>query len=397
MTTTGARPRAHIPLSVPVIAGREMEYVRECIETGWVSSAGKFVERFERAVAEATGARQAVAVQSGTAALHVALVVAGVERDTEVVAPALTFVAPVNAIAYCGAHPVFVDVEPDHWQLDVHKVEAFLAERCERATDGAVRNRRTGRRVSAVVGVHLLGHPFDLDRLRAVCDRHGLPLVQDAAQSIGARYRGAPVGSAGDYVALSFNGNKVVTCGGGGAFVSESRQAADRVRHLTTQAKQDPLYFVHDAVGYNYRLTNVAAAIGTAQLERLAEFVERKRAIQHAYERAFAADARVEMVREAEWARSSFWLPTLRVCTGGRALRDAAMRALKADGIESRPPWHPNHRQPPFAGSESFAVEHADAIADTGLHLPGSPSLTDDEQAYVVERLLAALERGTAA
>jgi len=215
-TLDDPRPRERsgtIPLSEPLLAGRELEYVTECIQGGWVSSAGKFVARFEAAVCEHTGAAHAVAVQSGTAALHVAMLAAGVEPGTEVLVPTVTFIAPVNAIRYCGAHPVFLDVEPRFWQLDADKLESFLATRTRREGDDLY-DAATGRRIAGVVGVHLLGHPFDRDRVAALARAYALPLIEDAAQSFGAEYKGVPLGREGAYVALSFNGNKMVTCGG---------------------------------------------------------------------------------------------------------------------------------------------------------------------------------------
>ncbi|MGH7717228.1 MAG: aminotransferase class I/II-fold pyridoxal phosphate-dependent enzyme [Gemmatimonadaceae bacterium] len=386
----------NIPLSEPLLAGRELEYVAECIREGWVSSAGKFVARFEAAVSKHTGAAHAVAVQSGTAALHVAMLAAGVEPGTEVLVPTVTFIAPVNAISYCGAHPVFLDVEPRFWQLDADKLESFLVTRTRRETDGLY-DAVTRRRISGVVGVHLLGHPFDRDRIAALAHAYALPLIEDAAQSFGALYKGIPLGRDGDYVALSFNGNKVVTCGGGGMVLSSAESVAHRVRHLTTQAKQDALYFVHDELGFNYRLTNVAAAIGTAQLERLGPLLERKRAVHAEYARALADDDRVHVVGEALWARSSFWLPTITV-RGGAARRDRVLRSLRAAGIGSRPPWYVNHRQAMYAGEEAYEIEHAEQLVGTGLHLPGSPSLGAEQQAYVIARLRRALdETGDAA
>lgn len=386
---TGVRP-ARIPLSEPVLAGRELEYVTQCIESGWVSSAGSFVGLFESTVGDYTGAAHAVAVQSGTAALHLALLAAGVERGTEVLTPTLTFIASVNAIAYCGAQPVFLDVEPDYWQLDPAKLEQFLTAHARRADDGSVINAASGRRIAAIMAVHLLGHPVDRDRINATAAAYGLPVVEDAAQCLGAVYRGRRIGGDGRFVALSFNGNKLVTCGGGGMVLSSAPDVARRVRHLSTQAKQDELRFIHDEVGYNYRLTNVAAAIGTAQLERIDVLLERKREIHAAYAQAFADDARVRLVGEAPWARSSFWLPTIMVA-GGAPERDEVMTSLRSLGIDCRPPWHPNHRQAMYAADQSYAIEHADRLVSTGLHLPGSPSLSDDDQQYVVESVRRAL------
>src|SRR5262245_23809249 len=267
-----------VPLSVPHLAGNEWRYVKECLDTSWVSSAGGFVTRLERVLADRTGRAHGVATSSGTAALHTALVVAGIGADDEVLMPALTFIAPANAARYVGAWPVFVDVEPDHWQIDPGKLAEFLERECQ-WRDGALWNRTSGRRVRAVLPVDLLGHPFDADPILDLARSRELIVIEDATESLGARYKNRSVGRLGDLACFSFNGNKIVTSGGGGMIVTDDTNWADRARYLTTQAKDDPIEHQHGDVGYNYRLTNVQAAIGVAQLEQLDDHVERKRFI----------------------------------------------------------------------------------------------------------------------
>ena len=387
--TSGTKP---IPLAIPLVGECEWAYVKECLETGWVSTAGPFVERFEHEVAQRVGAAHAVATANGTVALHVALLVAGVGANDEVLVPTLTFIAPVNAIRYCGAHPVFMDVDPVTWQLDAAKVLEFLKDRCQ-VTHGRVINRRSGRRVAAVVAVHLLGHPVDLHPLLEASRQLGIPLIEDGAQSLGARYHDRHVGQLGELTCFSFNGNKVVTAGGGGMITTSRSDWARQARYLTTQAKDDPVWFVHDNVGYNYRLTNVHAAIGVAQLERLEEFIGRKRAIWQAYRDALADRDDFLMIGEEPWAFSTFWLSTLRVIGNLAARRDELLRELLEGRVEARPPWRLNHLQKSYAGAETFCIEHAVGIAATGLHLPSSVGMTANEQSYVIELLLGAADR----
>jgi perosamine synthetase len=378
---------------VPELRGNEAKYLQECIGGGWVSSVGPFVERFELAVAAYVGARSAVAVVNGTSALHLALLVAGVQAGEEVLVSNLTFIAPANAIRYAGAQPVFIGSEPAHWQIDPAKVREFLVTRCERRGDGTF-NKATGRRIRALVAVHILGHPADLDALLAVTQEFGLLLIEDCAEAIGTEYRGRRVGTFGLLSAFSFNGNKVITCGGGGMLVTNDAALAARARHLSTQAKSDPREYIHDAVGYNYRLTSLQAAVGCAQLEQLDGFLERRRAIAARYAGAFANIDGLRFMEEAVWARSIFWLSTVlvheaRFGLDGRAL----MHRLEAGGIQTRPLWQPMHRSPAHAGCESLGCEVDDLLAAQALSLPSSTGLTDADQERVIAAVLAAGRR----
>jgi perosamine synthetase len=379
-------PAPFIPNAVPHLAGNEWAYLKECLDTNWVSSAGPFVDRFEREVARYVGASHAVATVTGTAALHVALRAAGVEPGDEVVVPTLTFMATASAVAYCGAHPVFVDVEPTAWGLDPAKTAEFLDRECL-VKAGRLVNRSTGRVVRALLPVHLYGHPCDLDPLLALAERHPVTLVEDAAEALGARYRDRPVGAGAPLACLSFNGNKIITAGGGGMVLTHDEALAARVRRLSTQARVDPLEWIHDEVGFNYRLTNLQAALGVAQLEQLDRFVEAKRETARAYTEALVPLGGVTVFGEAPWAWSNAWMFTVLLDPARWGDVRALIRRSNADGIQLRPLWYPAHRQPAFAGSQAYRVEVADRLYAAGVSLPCSVGITADERARVVEYL----------
>jgi perosamine synthetase len=383
--------KPNIPLSVPTLQGNEWTYIRECLDTNWVSYVGPFVDRFQGELAAACGARYANATVSGTAALHIALILAGVEPDTEVIMPALTFVAPANAVRYCHAWPVFVDVSASDWQLDIDKLATFLRAECE-WTKGMLRNRLTQRRIAAVMPVHLLGDLCDVDAVAEIAAEFNLPVVEDAAECVGATYKGRGIGApvAGiepsrRQVATSFNGNKIITTGGGGALFTDDEELARRARHLATTAKTDPVAFFHDEVGYNYRLTNVLAALGVAQLERLNIHVARKRAIAARYARALHARPGVAAVHpRAPHTEPIYWLYTVLLdCPA-----TDAVRLLNAAGIQARPLWTPMADLPAFRSCQSFAVDAAPRLHDSAVSLPSSVSITNEEQDYVIEQVL---------
>jgi perosamine synthetase len=369
------------------MAGNEWAYIKECLDTNFVSSVGPFVDRFEREFAARLGAAHGVATVNGTAALHVALLVAGVQPDDEVLVSALTFIAPANAIRYAGAWPVFVDAEPRFWQMDVEKARAFLEQRCERV-DGVLRNRATGRRIGALVPVHILGHPVDIDPLVTLARSYGLPVIEDATESLGASYRGRPVGTLGDISCFSFNGNKLITTGGGGMIVTDRTAWAQRAKYLTTQAKDDPIEFVHGAIGFNYRLTNIAAAMGCAQLERVDDFIATKRRIAETYTSALADVPGLLPIGEASWARSAFWSYAVRVDPSTFGLdRRALARALEQARIQTRPLWQPMHLSPAHRGAQSTGCEVAEAIQQDALALPCSVGLSMEEQTRVIDAI----------
>jgi perosamine synthetase len=379
-----------VPLCVPAIHGNEWRYVKDCLDTNWVSSVGSYVERFEQGIRSTLGRRHAVATASGTAALHTALLVAGVQPDDEVVVSSLTFIAPVNAIRYVGAWPVFLDAERECWQLDVKQLAAFLESGCVRRGD-TLHNRETGRRVRALLPVHILGHPVDMDPLLELARAYRLVVVEDASESLGARYRGRPVGGMGELACLSFNGNKLLTTGGGGMLLTDDAEMAQRAKYLTTQAKDDPIEFVHGEVGYNYRLTNLQAAVGVAQLEQLDAYLESKRAIAQIYGLELSRLPGLTVMPEATWADSAWWLYTVLIDAKQFGMNARALRQrLLADRVETRPLWQPINCSPAHRGSHPVDCPVAEWLHECALSLPCSVGLTSGQQLRVIDAVTRA-------
>jgi perosamine synthetase len=380
-------PEGFIPLCVPEIRGNEWAYIKECLDTNFVSSVGAHVDRFERGIGARVGTRYAIATVNGTAALHVALLVAGVQPNDEVLVSTLTFIAPVNAIRYANAYPVFVDAEPDYWQMDVHKAIEFLEREC-RWSNGELRDKTTGRRVKAIVPVDILGHPVDLDPLIAVARKYNLAIVEDATESLGAKYKGRRAGQLGDIACLSFNGNKLITTGGGGMIVTDDEAMARRAKYLTTQAKDDPIEFVHGAVGYNYRLSNIQAALGVAQLEKLDEYISTKRRIAKTYIEALRDLPGITLMREADWAFSVFWMFTLLIDAARFGMDSRALlRQFDADKIQTRPLWQPMHLSPAHQGMRATDCMVAERLNRDALSLPCSVGLPEADQQRVIETI----------
>jgi perosamine synthetase len=365
-------------LHEPTFAGREWDYVKECLDTGWVSTAGKFVDRFEVQLAEFTQVRRAVGCVCGTAALHAALVLLGVGRDDEVLVPGLTFVATANAVAYCGAVPHFVDSDAGSLGVDPVRLGAYLADIAE-VQDGACRNRRTGRRLAAFVPVHVFGHPVDLDPLVDLARRYRIPMIEDATESLGSTYKGKPVGSWGQMAVLSFNGNKIITTGGGGAILTNDEELGRAAKHLTTTAKLPHRWeFVHDRVGYNYRLPNINAALGCAQLEQLPGFIERKRALAQRYHHALAGIPGVQVITEPAFARSNYWLNGLLLDRAAVDAHDARNRLLElthAAGMGTRPAWTLMHKLPMYLDCPRMDLRVAEDLEARLINLPSSVTL----------------------
>lgn len=373
-----------IPLCVPEIRGNEWKYVKECLDTNWVSSVGPFVDRFEGELAAYVGAKHAVATVNGTAALHIALLVAGVQPDDEVLVSTLTFISPVNAIRYVGAWPVFIDAEPEYWQMDPQKAVDFLEQECQWC-DGSLYNKTTGRRVKAILPVHILGHPVDMDPILKVARKYNLMVIEDATEALGAKYKERMVGHLGDIACFSFNGNKIITTGGGGMIVTDNEAWAERAKYLTTQAKDDPIEYVHNEIGYNYRLTNIQAAMGVAQLEKLEEYIAAKRRIAETYTQAFEDIPGLRPMREAEWAFSIFWMYTVLVDRAkyGIDSRDL-IRALVAHKIQTRPLWQPVHLSQAHQNGVVLECPVAERLNRDAISLPCSVGLTQEEQTRVI-------------
>lgn len=375
---------AFIPLSAPHLGGNEWQYIKDCLDTGWVSSVGAYVTRFENDLAQAAGVPHAVATTCGTAALHVAFLVAGVKPGDEVLVSSMTFIAPVNAIRYANAVPVLVDAEAKHWQMDVDQVREFLTNGCERR-DGAVFNKASGRRVAAIVPVHILGHPVDMNALMPLAEEFGLTVIEDATESLGSTYDGRPAGGIGHMGCYSFNGNKIITTGGGGMLVTANEAWAKKARYLTTQAKDDPQEYIHHEIGYNYRLTNIQAAFGCAQMERLAGYVARRREI-HALYRATLADLPgIRFQDEAAGVRSNCWLTTVYIDRAQFGMEARELRQqLKAAQIEARPLWQPAHLSPAHQDAFKLPCPVSEDLFANCLSLPSCSFSTDADIGRVI-------------
>lgn len=360
-----------IPLHVPVFAGMERAYLTDCIDTGFVSSVGEYVNKFEAMIREYTGAAAAVATVNGTAALHVALRMVGVGTDDLVVTQAITFVATANAIAYCGATPAFVDCEPVHLSMDPEALGAFLTEECRTTRHGSVVHELSGRRVAACVAVDVFGHPCRAQDIARTCEEWGLPLVEDAAEALGS-YRGSEhAGLAGKLGTLSFNGNKTITTGGGGMIITSDEELGKTAKHVTTTAKRPHRWeYFHDVVGYNYRMPNVNAALGCAQLEKLDSYLADKRKLAAAYKEYFAEVEGIDFVAEPPGTRSNHWLNAVRL--PDRDTRDAFLDYTNGNGIMTRPVWEPMHTLPMYADAPRGDLDTTRRISDTVVNIPSS-------------------------
>jgi perosamine synthetase len=390
----GGRP-GPVALHEPEFGGNEWAYVKDCLDTGWVSSVGRYVDEFERRLCALTGARHAVAVVNGTAALQVALEVAGVASGDEVLVPALTFVGTANAAAHAGATPHFVDSADDTLGMDPAALDRHLRRHAERSA-GALRNAATGRRIAAIVPMHTFGHPVDLDALLEVSGRYGVPIVEDAAESIGSTYHGRATGTFGLVGVLSFNGNKIITTGGGGAILTDDADIARRARHLTTTAKRPHRWeFVHDEVAYNFRLPNINAALGCAQLERLPDMLARKRRVAEAYRTAFGAARGFAFVDEPAGCRSNFWLNAIRLRTPGVAARDELLAAANEAGYHCRPAWTLLHKLPMYRDCPRAELGVAEAIEASLVNLPSSAALAGAAAPEPVAKPMAKAVPGT--
>ena len=370
----GDAPRP-VQLHEPHFAGKEWDYVKSCIDDGWVSSTGAFVEAFEQKLAEICNTKAAVAIVNGTAALHVALRLNGVGPDDEVIIPALTFIATANAVTYCGAVPHFVDADPNGLGVDAGALERHLR-RVADVKSGVAVNRETGRVIRACVPVHVFGHPADMDAINRVCGALKIAVVEDATESLGSLYHGRPCGGLSRAGVLSFNGNKIVTTGGGGAVVTNDVELAKHAKHLTTTAKLPHRWaFLHDEVGWNYRLPNINAALGVAQLEELDGFVAAKRRLAARYAEVFSAVPGVRFVHEPAATASNYWLNAILLDEDSAAVRDEVLEATHAAGFLTRPTWTPMHKLAMFASAPRADLAVTESIHRRLISLPSSAVL----------------------
>lgn len=362
-----------VPLHAPLFIGNEKKYLEECIDTTFVSSVGKFVDRFEADMAAYTGARKAVVCVSGTNALHMAMMLAGVERDDEVLTQALTFIATCNAISYIGAHPVFIDVDMETLGLSPKSVKDWLIKNAE-VRNGACYNKHSGRRVKACVPMHTFGHPVKIDELVAVCEEWHLELVEDAAESIGSLYKGRHTGTFGKVGAISFNGNKTITTGGGGMLLFQDEELGTLAKHLTTQAKVPHRWaFVHDHIGYNYRMPNINAALGCAQLENIDRYVADKRETAAIYADFFKNIPDITFFTEPENCRSNYWLNV--VMLKDKSAQQEFLEYTNDHGVMTRPVWELMNRLEMFKHCETDGLKNTEWLADRIVNIPSSVRL----------------------
>lgn len=381
-------PEGFIPLHAPVFNGNEKKYLEECIDSTFVSSVGKFVDLFEEKIAEYTGAKKAVVCVNGTNALHLALMMVGVERDTEVITQPLTFIATTNAISYCGAHPVFLDVDLETLGLSPTALRNWLEtstiQRLNKSThQQQTINKSTGRPISACVPMHTFGHPARIDEIVAICEEYNIPVVEDAAESLGSFYKGQHTGTFGKIGVLSFNGNKILTTGGGGMLLFQDEELAKKAKHLTTQAKVPHAWeFVHDEIGYNYRMPNINAALGLAHLEQLPQFLKSKRNIAQAYNNFFTTldllnpskptqQTKITHIPEPSNASSNYWLNC--ILFPGKEERDIFLKVTNENGIMTRPVWELMNHLTMFNSCETDLLNNAKFVADRLVNIPSSP------------------------
>ncbi len=358
-----------IPLHEPRFIGNEKKYLNDCVDSTFVSSVGKFVDKFEDEISKYTGAKYAVATVNGTSALHIALLLAGVKNNDEVITQPLTFVATCNAINYIGAHPIFIDVDRHTMGLSPSKLEQFLSENTE-VIGGECINKNSGRKIKAAIPMHTFGMPVPMDELLAVCDKYGLKVIEDAAESLGSFYKGQHTGTFGLLGTLSFNGNKTITTGGGGMLLTNNMDLAKKAKHLTTTAKKPHRWnFEHDSIAYNYRLPNINAALGCAQVEMLPEFIKNKRALAQQYKSFFKGSA-IEFVLEPQGTKANYWLNA--IVLKNPEDRNTFLEETNDNGVMTRPIWKLMNTLPMFTSAQTSNLSNALWLEERVINIPSS-------------------------
>ena len=380
-----------IPLSMPSIKGKEWEYIKECLDTEWVSSAGKYVDLFEQKIAEYTSAKHAVACVNGTSALHVSLKLAGVNPEDEVIVPTLTFIAPVNAISYNGATPVFMDAD-EYYNIDAEKTIEFINKETV-FKKGFTFNKTSKKRIFAIVPVHVWGNACWLDELISICKERNISIIEDASESLGTvynagHYSSKHTGTVGKLGCLSFNGNKIITTGGGGMILTDDDQLAEKARYLTTQAKDDPVRYIHDEIGYNFRLTNIQAALGVAQMEQLPGFLERKREIYRQYKETLQDIEGLTIPDIPDYADNNHWMNLMQIDSNiyGED-SETLMQTLEENRIQTRSVWRLNHEQKPYKDCQYYKIEKAEKLVKNSLCLPSSANLSNENLNKIISVL----------
>lgn len=369
-------------LSGPNLGGNELKYVTECIETGWVSSVGSYVDQFEKMSAEFAGTQFAVATSSGTTALHICLVMMGITENDMVIAPNITFIATLNSIKYTGATPVLIDADEKNWQMDLDLLEEFLMQETEQKEGGCF-HKKTGKRIPIIMPVHVLGNMGHMDRLLSLSAQHNITVIEDSTEALGSYYKGKHAGSFGLLGTFSYNGNKIITTGGGGMIVTNDEALARKAKHLTTQAKSDPFEYIHDEIGYNYRLVNVAAAMGVAQMEQLPGFLKRKKEIISFYKNELQGVGDIEFQQVSEDVNPNWWMPTIKT----NRQRDV-LKILNGNKMQSRPFWVPMNQLKMFSKEIYFTKTDRSAfLYQHCLSIPCSTNITDQELFSVCEKI----------
>ena len=375
--TALGKPRKFIPLHEPSVGNLEEEIVKDCIKSTFVSSVGKYVVRFEQEIAEYTGAKHAVAVVNGTAALHISLILAGVKNNSEVLVPGLTFVATANAVCYIGAVPHFVDSEEETFGICPKKLDTYLSDTCNIQNDVCI-NKKTGRQITAIIPVHIFGHPCKIEEILEVAKKYKIDVVEDAAESLGSFYRGKHTGTFGKLGTTSFNGNKIITTGGGGMILTDDEELALQAKHLTTTAKVPHKWeYVHDQLGYNYRMPNLNAAFGCAQLQRLPEFLESKRGLYKRYCEQFSGLDGIRLFNEPTECTSNYWLQTIVLDEPDQEFRNVILTALNEAGLMSRPAWTGLHKLEHFKECPKMDMSLTNSLEKRIINIPSSSSLCE--------------------
>ena len=388
-----------INLHEPLLAGNERKYIKNCLDQGWVSSAGKYVDIFEKKISKYTGAKYAVACINGTTALQVSLRLVGVKKNDEVIVPSITFIAPVNAISYNNAKPIFMDCD-EYYTIDVNKTVDFINKETHTIKQkkfgnnlSITVNNKTGNRITAIIVVHVFGNAANLDRLVDLCRRKNIALIEDAAESIGtfystSRYKKRHTGTLGTIGCLSFNGNKIITTGGGGMILTNNQKIAKKAKYLITQAKDDPIYSVHNEVGYNFRLTNILAALGLAQLESLSKYIKKKKVIHERYKAKINKIKYLSISNTPYYAACNYWLNILEINKNlSKKKLSKIIKYLFKKGIEVRPLWHPNHLQNKYKNCQNYKLDNINKIYLNRLCLPSSSQLTKKKQDFICKKL----------
>jgi len=380
-----------IPLSVPNLKGNELKYVTDAIEKEWVSTGGTYIDRFEKEISDYLKVEQAVACQSGTAAIHLALIESKVNQDDEVIVPTLTFIAAVNPVKYCMAHPVFMDCD-DSLTMDMNKLREFCENECE--FDGQVlKNKKTKRKIKAVIVVHVFGNMADMESLMDIAEKYNLKLIEDATEALGTyytegRYKDKFAGTIGDFGCYSFNGNKIITTGGGGMIVSKDNKQLKHIKYISTQAKDDTLNYIHNEIGYNYRMTNLQAALGVAQLEQLEQFIEVKERNYRLYKEKISEIKGIEILGFRKGIRSNYWFYSL-MLKDTRIERNEFIRELSNYNIQTRPIWGLIHKQKPYENMQSYNIEKAEYYINNIINIPCSSNLNKAQ----IEKVIKCLEK----